>query len=39
MAVTREPGGKPEDVMISVTESAAENWSFGNGETQFYHSG
>jgi 4-oxalocrotonate tautomerase len=30
------PGVRPEDVMISVTETAAENWSFGNGETQFY---
>jgi hypothetical protein len=23
-------------VLISVVETAAENWSFGNGETQFY---
>jgi len=30
------PGVRPEDVMISVVETAAENWSFGNGETQFY---
>jgi len=30
------PGIRPEDVLISVTETAAENWSFGNGETQFY---
>jgi phenylpyruvate tautomerase PptA (4-oxalocrotonate tautomerase family) len=30
------PGARPEDVMISVTETAAENWSFGHGETQFY---
>jgi hypothetical protein len=22
--------------MISVTEAAAENWSFGHGQTQFY---
>jgi 4-oxalocrotonate tautomerase len=29
-------GVRPEDVLISVTETAAENWSFGNGETQFY---
>ena len=29
------PGVRPEDVLISVTETAAENWSFGNGETQF----
>ena len=31
-------GVRPEDVLISVTETAAENWSFGNGETQFYKS-
>jgi phenylpyruvate tautomerase PptA (4-oxalocrotonate tautomerase family) len=30
------PGVRPQDVLISVTETAAENWSFGNGETQFY---
>lgn len=30
------PGVRPEDVLISVVESAADNWSFGNGETQFY---
>jgi 4-oxalocrotonate tautomerase len=30
------PGVRAEDVLISVTETAAENWSFGNGETQFY---
>jgi 4-oxalocrotonate tautomerase len=30
------PGVRPEDVLISVVESAAENWSFGSGETQFY---
>lgn len=30
------PGIGPEDVLISVVETAAENWSFGNGETQFY---
>jgi phenylpyruvate tautomerase PptA (4-oxalocrotonate tautomerase family) len=30
------PGVRPEDVLISVNETAAENWSFGNGETQFY---
>jgi 4-oxalocrotonate tautomerase len=29
-------GVRPEDVLISVMETAAENWSFGNGETQFY---
>jgi 4-oxalocrotonate tautomerase len=30
------PGVRPEDVLIAVVETAAENWSFGNGETQFY---
>jgi phenylpyruvate tautomerase PptA (4-oxalocrotonate tautomerase family) len=30
------PGVRPADVLISVMETAAENWSFGNGETQFY---
>jgi 4-oxalocrotonate tautomerase len=30
------PGVKPQDILISVIESAAENWSFGNGEAQFY---
>jgi 4-oxalocrotonate tautomerase len=30
------PGVRPKDVLISVNETAAENWSFGNGETQFY---
>jgi 4-oxalocrotonate tautomerase len=31
-----DPGVRPEDVLISVVETAAENWSFGNGEPQFY---
>jgi 4-oxalocrotonate tautomerase len=30
------PGVRPEDVVICVVETAADNWSFGNGETQFY---
>jgi phenylpyruvate tautomerase PptA (4-oxalocrotonate tautomerase family) len=30
------PGVRPEDVLISVTETAAENWSFGLGKAQFY---
>ena len=30
------PGVRPEDVLISVTEIAAENWSFGLGEAQFH---
>jgi 4-oxalocrotonate tautomerase len=33
------PGVRPEDVMISVTETAAENWSFANGEAQFHQPG
>jgi 4-oxalocrotonate tautomerase len=32
----QNPGVRPEDVLICVCETAAENWSFGNGETQFY---
>jgi 4-oxalocrotonate tautomerase len=32
-----KPGVRPQDVLISVTETAAENWSFGNGEAQFYN--
>jgi 4-oxalocrotonate tautomerase len=31
-----DPGVRPEDILISVLETAAENWSFGYGETQFY---
>jgi 4-oxalocrotonate tautomerase len=31
-----DPGVRPEDVLISIVETPAENWSFGNGETQFY---
>lgn len=30
------PGVRPTDILISVMETAAENWSFGSGETQFY---
>jgi 4-oxalocrotonate tautomerase len=30
------PGVRPEDVLISAVETAAENWSFANGEAQFY---
>ena len=32
----RNPGVRPEDVLICVVETAAENWSFGHGEAQFY---
>jgi hypothetical protein len=31
------PGVRGEDVMISVVDTHAENWSFGNGKTQFYN--
>ena len=32
----QRPGVRPADALISVVEKAAENWSFGNGEAQFY---
>lgn len=32
----RDPGVRPEDVLISVVETSAENWSFGNGEAQLF---
>jgi 4-oxalocrotonate tautomerase len=32
----RNPGVRAEDILINVFESPAENWSFGNGETQFF---
>ncbi len=28
-------GVRPEDVLLSLTEVAKENWSFGNGEAQY----
>ena len=31
----RNPGVRPEDVMINLVETAWENWSFGNGEAQY----
>ncbi len=34
--LAEDPGVRPADILISVVETAAENWSFGNGETQFY---
>jgi phenylpyruvate tautomerase PptA (4-oxalocrotonate tautomerase family) len=33
----KTPGVRADDILISVFESAAENWSFGNGETQFFN--
>jgi 4-oxalocrotonate tautomerase len=34
--LAENPGVKPDDVLIAVIESAAENWSFAGGEAQFY---
>ena len=34
--LAEDPGVRPQDVLICVFEAPAENWSFGNGETQFY---
>ena len=31
----KEPGVRPEDVLINLVEVAKENWSFGNGEAQY----
>ena len=27
-----DPGVRPEDVLINLVETGAENWSFGNGK-------
>jgi 4-oxalocrotonate tautomerase len=29
--LAKEPGIRPEDVLINLVECAKENWSFGNG--------
>jgi hypothetical protein len=29
--LTKEPGIRPEDVLINLVECAKEDWSFGNG--------
>ncbi|SIR16266.1 MULTISPECIES: tautomerase family protein [Acidiphilium] len=34
-ALQERCGIAPSDVMISITENADEDWSFGNGEAQF----
>lgn len=34
--LTENPGVRPQDILICLVETAAENWSFGHGETQFY---
>jgi 4-oxalocrotonate tautomerase len=31
----KNPGVRPQDVMINLVETAWENWSFGNGEAQY----
>jgi 4-oxalocrotonate tautomerase len=31
----KNPGVRPQDVMINLVEVAWENWSFGNGESQY----
>jgi len=31
----KEPGVRPEDVLINLVEVAKENWSFGNGDAPY----
>jgi 4-oxalocrotonate tautomerase len=31
----KNPGVRPQDVVINLVETAWENWSFGNGEAQY----
>jgi 4-oxalocrotonate tautomerase len=33
--LAKEPGVRPEDVLINLVEVAKENWSFGNGVAQY----
>jgi 4-oxalocrotonate tautomerase len=33
--LAKNPGMRPQDVMINLVETAWENWSFGNGEGQY----
>lgn len=33
--MAKNPGLRPQDLMISLVEVAWENWSFGNGESQY----
>ena len=33
--LAKDPGVKPEDVMINLVEVLPENWSFGNGIAQY----
>ncbi|MFZ0321172.1 MAG: tautomerase family protein [Candidatus Sulfotelmatobacter sp.] len=33
--LAKNPGLRPQDLMINLVEVAWENWSFGNGESQY----
>lgn len=33
--LAKNPGLRPQDVVINLVETAWENWSFGNGEAQY----
>jgi 4-oxalocrotonate tautomerase len=33
--LAKEPGVRPENVLINLVEVAKENWSFGNGVAQY----
>lgn len=33
--LTRNPGLRPEDILINLIEVLPENWSFGHGEAQY----
>ncbi len=33
--LAKNPGIRPQDVLISLVEVARENWSFGNGQAQY----
>jgi len=33
--LSKSPGVRPRDVLISLVEVARENWSFGNGQAQY----
>jgi len=33
--LAKDPGLRPQDLMINLVETVWENWSFGNGEAQY----
>lgn len=33
--LSKEPGLRPQDVLINLLETSKENWSFGNGEAPY----